>query len=52
MKRINENGIELWIYTTSFRTVNYTKKYFKHYGVKIDRVINGQVHQDEIQRDF
>jgi hypothetical protein len=52
MQRINKNGIELWIYTTSFRPVKYIKKYFKHYGVKIDRVINGQVHQNEVQRDF
>lgn len=52
LRRINKNGMELWIYTTSFRPISYVKKYFKYYGVKIDRVINGQVHRDEVQRNF
>lgn len=51
MRRIKQNGYELWIYTTSFRSVKYIKKYFKHYGVKIDGVINGQLHEAEVQRN-
>ncbi|MDO8685483.1 MAG: HAD family hydrolase [Clostridiales bacterium] len=50
MNRIRQDGIELWIYTSSLRTISYIKNYFKHYGVKIDRVINRTVHEEEIQK--
>ena len=51
MKRINESGMELWIYTTSYRSIPYIMNYFKCYGVKIERIINGQIHQEEVQKD-
>ena len=51
MNRIRKNGIGLWIYTTSFRSERYIRAYFRHYGIKLDEVINGQRHQREVQRD-
>ncbi len=47
--KIRENGIKLWIYTTSFRSERYIKSLFMCYGVEIDCVINGERHQKEVQ---
>jgi hypothetical protein len=49
--KILNNGIKLWIYTTSFRSEKYIKSLFKHYGIKIDSVINGARHEREVQGD-
>lgn len=46
---INNSGIDLWIYTTSFRSERYIKSLFRHYGIKIDNVVNGERHQKEVQ---
>jgi len=43
-------GFEVWVYTTSFRSIRYIKWYFRYYGIKFDGIINGQRHQDEVQR--
>jgi hypothetical protein len=53
MKKIIKNDIDLWIYTTSFRSRHYIKKYFKNYGIKIKlkNIVNGQRHIDEIQNN-
>ncbi len=49
MKWIREQGIELWIYTTSFRTEGYIRGLFRCYGVKLDSVVNGERHACEVQ---
>lgn len=49
MKYIREQNIELWIYTTSYRTERYIGGLFLCYGVKLDKIINGQRHADEVQ---
>lgn len=49
MKYIREQGIDLWIYTTSFRSERYIRGLFKHYGIRLDRVINGAKHAEEVQ---
>lgn len=49
--KIRENGIKLWVYTTSFRSERYIKLLFKHYGIIIDEVVNGERHQREVQRN-
>lgn len=49
INRLREQGIEVWIYTTSYRTPEYIRKLFKHYGVRIDRIINGKIHETEVQ---
>lgn len=46
---INHNNIQLWIYTTSFRSERYIKSIFRHYGIKIDNTINGRRHEKEVQ---
>ena len=46
---IRKQGIELWIYTTSFRSEGYIRSLFKHYGLKVDGVVNGERHAKEVQ---
>ncbi len=46
---INGNDIKLWIYTTSFRSERYIKSIFRHYGIKINYIINGKRHAEEVQ---
>lgn len=46
---IRSQGIQLWIYTTSFRSERYIRGLFKHYGIKIDNIINGDRHKREVQ---
>ncbi|MDE6781177.1 MAG: HAD family hydrolase [Ruminococcus sp.] len=48
---INSFGIKLWIYTTSFRSERYIKNIFRHYGIKIDNIINGKRHAEEVQKN-
>ena len=51
MRWIREQGIELGIYTTSFRSERYIRGLFRHYGLKLDFVINGERHAREVQAD-
>ncbi|ADU21712.1 hypothetical protein Rumal_1193 [Ruminococcus albus 7 = DSM 20455] len=51
MNYIQSEGIELWIYTTSFRSERYIRGLFRCYGIKPDQVVNGQRHADEVQKD-
>lgn len=44
-------GIEVWVYTSSFRTEKYIKGLFRHYGVKFDGIVNAQRHLKEVQRN-
>lgn len=50
MHYIRNAGIELWIYTTSFRSEKYIRGMFRHYGVKLDQVVNGSRHALEVQK--
>ena len=49
LSKIRGSGVKLWIYTTSFRSERYIKSLFKHYGITIDNVINGDRHRKEVQ---
>ncbi len=49
--KLRELGFDVWVYTSSFRSVNYIKYLFRHYGVTFDGIINGQRHQKEVQGD-
>ena len=51
MNWIREQGIELWVYTTSFRTERYIRGLFRCYGIKLDFVVNGERHAREVQAD-
>jgi len=49
MHWLRENQIEIYIYTTSFRSERYIRKLFRHYHILIDVVINGARHAREVQ---
>ncbi len=44
-------GYEVWVYTSSFRTIRYIKTLFFFYGVRFDDIVNGTRHLKEVQRD-
>ncbi|MBO5543148.1 MAG: HAD family hydrolase [Oscillospiraceae bacterium] len=44
-------GYEVWIYTSSYRSENYIRGLFRHYGVRLDGIVNAQRHLREVQGD-
>lgn len=48
---LQEMGFEVWVYTSSFRSISYIEKLFRHYGVRFDDIVNGTRHLKEVQRD-
>ena len=48
---LQEMGYEVWVYTSSFRSMKYIKTLFMHYGIKFDGIVNGTRHLKEVQRD-
>lgn len=46
---IRQQGMELWVYTTSYRSEHYIRGLFYCYGIKFDGVINGAKHAREVQ---
>ena len=44
LTEINKSDTELWIYTTSNRTERYINGIFKHYGIRIDSIVNAVRH--------
>ncbi len=48
---LRDMGYEVWIYTSSFRTENYIRGLFRHYGVELDGVVNATRHLKEVQKD-
>ncbi|MGN0350294.1 MAG: hypothetical protein ACI4ES_01490, partial [Roseburia sp.] len=48
-RKLQSEGIETWIYTTSFRTEKYIRHLFGHYGIKVGQIINGSRHMKEVQ---
>ena len=49
IRDLQEQGCEVWVYTSSFRTERYIKGYFRSYGIRFDGIVNGQRHQAEVQ---
>lgn len=49
MNYIHEQGMELWVYTTSYRSESYIRSLFRCYGIKLDHIINGAIHAKEVQ---
>lgn len=47
---LQKMGFEVWIYTSSFRSENYIKGLFRHYGVRFDGIVNGTRHLKEVQQ--
>ena len=48
---LQKNGVEVWVYTSSFRSENYIKGLFRHYQVRFDGIVNGQRHLEEVQKN-
>ena len=48
-KKLSEKGIEVWIYTTSFRSERYIRGLFRCHGIRLDGVVNGKRHAAEVQ---
>ena len=50
IRRLQQLGYEVWIYTSSFRTEKYIRHLFHAYGVKLDGIVNAERHLREVQR--
>ena len=48
---LQKMGFEVWVYTSSFRSISYIEKLFRHYGIRFDDIVNGTRHLKEVQRD-
>ncbi len=46
---LQKMGYEVWVYTSSFRSINYIQGLFKRYGVKFDGIVNAERHLKEVQ---
>ena len=49
---LQEEGFEVWVYTSSFRSELYIRSLFRYYGIRFDSIINAQRHLKEVQRDL
>lgn len=49
IRELQSRDIEVWVYTSSFRSQSYIRNLFKHYGVVFDSIVNGQRHLAEVQ---
>ena len=50
LRTLRAQGYEVWIYTSSFRSERYIRGLFRWYGVRLDGIVNGSRHQQEVQR--
>lgn len=51
ISELKKKNINVWIYTTSFRSEWYIRTLFKCYGINIDCIVNGERHKKEVQGD-
>ena len=49
IRMLREEGCEVWVYTSSFRSERYIKTLFRLYHVKFDGIVNGDRHLREVQ---
>ena len=49
--RLQKEGFEVLVYTSSFRSVTYIRSLFRNYGVRFDDIINGDRHNEEVQKN-
>lgn len=47
---LQEEGFEVWVYTSSFRPKQYISSLFRNYGIRFDEIINGPRHLKEVQK--
>lgn len=48
-KLINE-GHELWVYTSSYRSKGYIRRLFKRYNIRITGIVNQEIHLKQLKR--
>lgn len=48
--RMQKEGFQVWVYTSSFRTEKYIRRLFLLYGIRFDGIINGYRHMNEVQK--
>ena len=49
MHKLQSEGFEIWVYTSSYRSVQYIDNLFRLYGVRFDGIVNAQRHEMEVQ---
>ena len=47
---LQDEGFEVWVYTSSYRPVSYISRLFRCYGVRFDGIVNTPRHLKEVQR--
>ena len=51
IRKLQEMGYEVWVYTSSFRSERYITCLFRLYGIRFDGIVNGNRHLKEVQRN-
>jgi len=46
---LQQEGFEVWVYTSSFRSDKYIKTLFSLYHIRFDSIVNGSRHLKEVQ---
>lgn len=46
---LQDEGFEVWVYTSSFRSERYIRTLFRMYRVRFDGIVNGTRHLKEVQ---
>lgn len=47
---LQEEGFEVWVYTSSSRPTSYIRNLFRLYGVRFDEIVNRPRHLREVQK--
>ncbi len=50
MQELTRQGHSIWIYTSSYRPPRQVKYWFRFYGIKVDAVINQELHEKVVGR--
>ena len=50
LRDLQRSGCEIWIYTTSFRSVPYIRRMFGLMGVRLAGVVNQSVHEERMRK--
>ena len=50
LRSIRARGVEVGIYTTSYRSERYIRNLFRCYGIRLHFIVNGERHAREVQR--
>ena len=48
---LQSKWFEVWVYTSSYRSIGYIQGLFKRYGVKFDGIVNAERHLREVQKN-